>query len=145
MFLPPSCRGISITASNTKRHIVNDLVWDELVCTVRFGTPGRKFGHRRRGPFTLPPQTVPNLSRSLTTSAPLRPAKMPMYRVMSRNPAADIADVGLRLLVVFLPFFLRERLAATGTSQHKRHYHTLCSCRRRFGNGVSASITRRRG
>src|ERR1700694_810392 len=126
-FLPPSCRGISITTANTKRHIVNDLVCDELVCAVRFGTPGRRFGHRRRGQFTLPPRTVLNLSGSLTTSAPLRPAKMPMYRVMSH-----IADLGLRLLVVFLPFFLRERLAATGTSRHKGHYRTLCSCRRRF-------------
>src|SRR5216683_3757928 len=45
--------------------------------------------------------------------------------------AADIADVGPRLLVVFLPFFLREQLRATGTSRHKRHYRTLCSCRRR--------------
>jgi hypothetical protein len=50
----------------------------------------------------------------ISTVAPRKDA----YRVMSRNPAANIADVGLRLLVVFLPFFLRERLAATGTSRH---------------------------
>jgi len=35
--------------------------------------------------FTLPPRTVLNLSASLTTSAPLRPAKMAMHRVRSRN------------------------------------------------------------
>src|ERR1700730_6333827 len=75
MFLRPSCRVISIAAANTKRHIVNDLVGDELVCAVRFGTPGRKFGHRRRGPFTLPPRTVLNLSGSLTTSAPFPPQR----------------------------------------------------------------------
>src|ERR1700692_4689744 len=39
---PRPAGGISNTLANTKLHILNDLVWDELASSVRFRTPVSK-------------------------------------------------------------------------------------------------------
>src|ERR1700686_674809 len=76
LYLPQILLGdISTRRATPKPHVVNHLMGDELVRVVRFRTPFRKFGHRRRGRFRLPPRRVLNLFGSLTTSALFRRQK----------------------------------------------------------------------